>query len=103
MSESFIKAPTELKFICENPTALPTAESLGLEYDGCYKRQKGGRIHALRILDGFLYERGCGYSKEMSSPDIIAFGAISVKEVYQLANQHKKEIKESSIKIKQNG
>lgn len=34
MSESIIKAPTELKFICENPTALPTAESLGLEYDG---------------------------------------------------------------------
>ncbi len=55
MSESIIKAPTELKFICENPTTLPTAESLGLEYDGCYKRQKGGRIRALRILDGFLY------------------------------------------------
>lgn len=70
MSESIIKAPTELKFICENPTALRTAESLGLEYDGCYKRQKGGRIRALRILDGFLYERGCGYSKEMSSPGI---------------------------------
>ena len=70
MSESIIKAPTELKFICENPTALPTAESLDLEYDGCYKRQKDGRIRALRILDGFYMKEVVAYSKEMSSPSI---------------------------------
>lgn len=100
MSENLIKVPTKLKFICENQTKIPTAESLSLEYDNCYKRQKGGRIRALRILDSFLYERGCSYTKEMSSPvtafrscsrlsPYIAFGVISVKEVYQFANQRK--------------
>lgn len=68
MSEKLIKAPSKLKFICENQAKIPTAESLGLEYDNCYKRQKGGRIRALRILDSFLYQRGYGYTKEMSSP-----------------------------------
>ena len=63
MSESIIKAPTELKFICENPTALPTAESLGLEYYGCYKKQKGGRIRALRILDGFYMKEVMAIAK----------------------------------------
>ncbi|MEY8766607.1 MULTISPECIES: FAD-binding domain-containing protein [Francisella] len=111
MSENLVKAPAKLKFICENQTKIPTAESLGLEYDNCYKRQKGGRVRALRILDSFLYQRGCGYTKEMSSPvtafkscsrlsPYIAFGVISIKEVYQLANQRKNEIKVSSIKNK---
>lgn len=63
MSESIIKAPTELKFICENPTALPTAESLGLEYDGWYKRQKGGHIRALRILDVFYMKEVVAIAK----------------------------------------
>lgn len=114
MSEKIVEAPNKLKFICENQTKIPTAGSLGLEYDNCYKRQKGGRVRALRILDSFLYQRGCGYTKEMSSPltafrscsrlsPYIAFGVISIKEVYQLANQRKNEIKASSIKIKQNG
>ncbi|AFX70057.1 deoxyribodipyrimidine photolyase [Francisella tularensis] len=97
MSEKIIRAPTKLKFICENQIKIPTAESLDLEYDDCYKRQKGGRIRALRILDSFLYQRGCGYTKEMSSPvtafkscsrlsPYIAFGVISLKEIYQKAN-----------------
>ncbi|AJI72374.1 hypothetical protein FTDG_01598 [Francisella tularensis subsp. novicida GA99-3548] len=111
MSEKIIRAPTKLKFICENQIKIPTAESLGLEYDNCYKRQKGGRIRALRILDSFLYQRGCSYTKEMSSPvtafkscsrlsPYIAFGVISLKEIYQKATQRKNEIKESRVKNK---
>ena len=111
MSEKVIKAPTKLKFICEDLTSFPTAENLGLEYDNCYKRQKGGRIRELRILDSFLYEKGCGYTKEMSSPvtafkscsrlsPYISFGVISIKEIYQKANQCKNEIKENDIKNK---
>ena len=49
MSENLVKAPTKLKFICENQTKIPTAESPSLEYDNCYKRQKGGRIRALSL------------------------------------------------------
>ncbi|MDE4980469.1 deoxyribodipyrimidine photolyase, partial [Francisella tularensis subsp. holarctica] len=62
MIEKIIRAPTKLKCICENQIKIPTAESLDLAYDDCYKRQKVGRIRALSILDSFLYQRGCGYT-----------------------------------------
>jgi deoxyribodipyrimidine photolyase len=57
--------------------------------------QKGGRIEGLRLLNSFLYERGEGYTKEMSSPVTafkscsrlsvhFAFGTVSIREVFQV-------------------
>lgn len=87
-----------------NSEEIPTAESLGLEVDGCIFRQTGGRSVGIKLLNSFLYERGEGYTKEMSSPvtafnscsrlsPYIAFGALSIKEIFQSAEQRLSELK----------
>ena len=90
---------------------LPSPESLGLQNDGCYLPQKGGRDEALRLLRSFLYERGEGYTKEMSSPVTayescsrlsphLAFGTVSMREVFQATEQRSREIKNQRPKTK---
>ena len=83
---------------------IPTAELLGLEDDGCYLRQKGGRENALKLLNSFLFERGEHYTKEMSSPVTafencsrlsahLAFGNISIREMYQAMQDRSNALK----------
>ena len=73
---------------------LPSAEDLNLEFDGLVKSQKGSREEAERLLNEFLNKSGKNYSTQMSSPltardscsrlsAYIAFGIISVREVFQ--------------------
>lgn len=73
---------------------MPTAADLGLLDDNCLYRQQGGRRRGIALLKSFLYERGEGYTKEMSSPlsatdacsrlsPHIAFGTLSMREIYQ--------------------
>ena len=86
---------------------LPTASSLGLKYDKCAYRQKGGSKNANKLLNSFLYKRGKNYSKEISSPLLafdsgsrlsphISFGTISIREIIKETNKRKKNIKENS-------
>lgn len=80
---------------------LPGYGDLGLVDDCCENALVGGRDKALNLLDSFLNERGKYYSSSMSSPltgasacsrlsPYIAFGCVSVREVYQAAMDRKK-------------
>ena len=73
---------------------LPPPETIGLSFDGCVDRQRGGRAAALSLLDGFLNERGRTYRRAMSSPlqgaeacsrlsPHLAWGSLSIREVAQ--------------------
>lgn len=81
----------------------PKAADLGLKNDHCAKRQKGGRDEAIAILNSFLKVRGEPYTKAMSSPvtaydscsrisPYLAFGVISLREVFQKASLRSREI-----------
>ncbi|MEC7030120.1 MAG: deoxyribodipyrimidine photo-lyase [Pseudomonadota bacterium] len=84
---------------------LPEPGELGLVNDGCQHRQKGGSEEAWECLESFLFKRGEGYTKEMSSPVTavtscsrisphIAFGTISMREVFQATEQRVFELRE---------
>ncbi len=96
-------APTKLKYLEERSESLVTALELGLQEDYVTNVQKGGRNEGLNILKTFLYERGEGYTREMSSPltafescsrlsSHLAFGTLSSREVFQACNRRLKEI-----------
>ena len=94
-----------LQPICKDDLYLPIASEIGLEDDGCLGRQHGGRKQAINYLKTFLYDRGEHYTREMSSPlagdqacsrlsPYIAFGCLSIREVYQAAMRRKGELAE---------
>lgn len=103
MQQSQFTAPKRLQAVDEESELLPTAADLGLAEDGCSQRQFGGRQAALALLDSFLHSRGQGYTKEMSSPVTafdscsrlsahLAFGTLSMREVFQAVEQRKQHI-----------
>jgi deoxyribodipyrimidine photo-lyase len=105
MGRELLLAPLCLRTKDVQSDILPTANELNLADDGCIHRQKGGRKQALALLNSFLYQRGEGYTKEMSSPvtaydscsrlsPYIAFGCISMREVLHAADDRAAEIKE---------
>ncbi|MDC1311917.1 deoxyribodipyrimidine photo-lyase [Burkholderiales bacterium] len=83
---------------------FPSLKKLGLvENNYSDERQTGGRPIALQLLKSFFATRGERYSKEMSSPVTaykscsristhVAFGSISIREIYQSALMKKNEI-----------
>lgn len=105
MTSKIIPKPREIKGPDLISDELPSPTELGLEYDGCYKRQKGGRSEGIKLLRSFLNDRGEKYTKEMSSPltafescsrlsPHIAFGTLSVREIYQSAMKKSQQIYE---------
>ena len=89
--------------------AWPSAEALGLSDDHCTHRQQGGREQGLKLLHTFLFERGEHYTKAMSSPldgwdacsrlsPHIAFGTLSIREIFQQANQRSWSLKNHATK-----
>ena len=103
MSQPALPAPEALASVNIESDAIPTAESLGLKDDNCTQRQKGGRTEGLKLLDSFLYQRGMGYTKEMSSPvtayescsrisAYLAFGCLSMREVYHASQARTQNI-----------
>lgn len=103
MSNPRYKAPTTLTSIDELSDDLPHASELNLCDDHCVKRQTGGRKLGVQMLTSFLSDRGEGYTKEMSSPvtaytscsrlsPYLAFGCLSVREVYHATETKKKSI-----------
>ena len=98
-------APATLTPMAEASDPLPSFEELGLEDDGASYIQVGGRSEGLKLLDSFLNQRGEGYTKEMSSPVTafdtcsrlsahLAFGTLSIREVFHACEQRKREIKQ---------
>ena len=84
---------------------IPTDKDLGLKDDYCLYRQIGGRGKALTELNRFLYKDGEFYTKEMSSPltaekscsrisPYLAFGCLSIREVFHAAEKRVEEIKQ---------
>lgn len=111
MSQACYICPENLTGPSEKNDYLPKADKLGLVDDGCVQRQVGGRERGLRLLDTFLYERGQGYTKEMSSPltavdscsrlsPYLAFGTLSIREVYQATEQRITTIKQSDTQAR---
>lgn len=103
MRQPVVLPPLKLSAIDIQSDILPEAKALGLQDDPCPDRQKGGRAEALSLMDSFLHKRGEFYTKQMSSPVTaydacsrlsahLAFGSISVREVFHWAEWRKAEI-----------
>lgn len=104
MNRPCFKPPHKAIMVNEASDILPLPEELGLAADGLIEKQTGGRTEALKLLNSFLYERGEGYTKEMSSPltafnscsrlsAYLAFGCISMREVLQATDKRTLETK----------
>ena len=111
MNQACYVCPDKLTGPSEKNDYLPSPDKLGLSDDGCIQRQSGGREQGLRLLDTFLHQRGQGYTKEMSSPltavdscsrlsPYLAFGCLSMREVYQATENRIAGIKQSHIPAK---
>ena len=105
MKKPALQAPKVLQSIEEHSEELPHPVELSLPIDAATTLQKGGRSEALKLLNSFLYERGEGYTKEMSSPVTafdscsrlsthLAFGTISMREAFQASERRTQEIKQ---------
>ena len=92
-------------------TAIPTAEILGLQDDGCASPQSGTRKAALALLDSFLDGRGADYRRGMSSPLSgavcctrlsvgLATGAVSVREVLQRLDKARRALVEAPPELR---
>jgi deoxyribodipyrimidine photo-lyase len=100
MKEPIYDAPVKLQKLSHNCDGIPSAKDLGIEDKKNSAIQKGGRSEALKILSSFLSHRGHHYTKKMSSPVTafdscsrlsphLAFGTISIREVFQVAEKEK--------------
>jgi deoxyribodipyrimidine photo-lyase len=96
--------PEGLRGVALEPGAVPEARDLGLAFDACPGRQRGGRAEALSLLGSFLTERGQEYRRAMSSPldgetacsrlsPHLAWGSISGREAARAAAARKGEAK----------
>lgn len=103
MTSSRIPRPIAMDSVEVDPGQMPTLDEFGIHSDECPGRQIGGRSNGIAYLRSFLFERGKHYQKGMSSPltafdtcsrlsPYLAFGALSVREVYQKAVERKKHL-----------
>jgi deoxyribodipyrimidine photo-lyase len=85
---------------------IPEAQELGLRKTQKKNLQIGGEFHASETLQSFLDHRGRDYRKGMSSPvtakdncsrlsPYLAWGCISIKQVYQTLQTRQQEIREA--------
>lgn len=88
---------------------LPDAQALNLRDDGLQSEllQAPGREAGVRLLDSFLHNRGENYQTDMSSPLLgetgcsrlspyIAYGCLSVREIYQAALTRQRQLREAA-------
>ncbi|MDC1433583.1 deoxyribodipyrimidine photo-lyase/cryptochrome family protein [Burkholderiales bacterium] len=86
---------------------MPSVEQLGTSSETCDTPQYGGRSRGLKLLNTFFDYRGESYTKEMSSPltafescsrlsTYLAYGSLSIREVFQFAQARKTDIYEQS-------
>ncbi|MEO1641733.1 MAG: deoxyribodipyrimidine photo-lyase/cryptochrome family protein [Pseudomonadota bacterium] len=105
MARPRLKAPDQIKPHGIGTGTYPSLADLGLEEDPCPQRQAGGRHAALDLMTSFHNTRGRPYRRAMSSPVSafeacsrlsahIAYGTVSMREVYQAAIAAKKRHQE---------
>jgi deoxyribodipyrimidine photo-lyase len=102
MDQPLIAAPKHLPTVQDvDPGTIPSPADFGLEADWCPGRQRGGRKHALLMLNSFFGGRGRNYQFEMSSPltaatscsrlsTHLSTGDVSLREVLQRAYGERK-------------
>ena len=104
MKQHVLVSPTQLKAIEEQSENLPSPAELGFRDVDFTDLQRGGRQEGLKLLHSFLNDRGEGYTREMSSPVTafgtcsrlsahLAFGTLSIREVFQACERRNQEIK----------
>ena len=104
MKQAALPSPTSLPQISEPGDRLPMPEEFGLDDETGNQIQAGGREEALNLLHSFLQQRGQDYTKAMSSPlsaydscsrlsAHIAFGTLSMREVFQACENRKQALK----------
>ena len=104
MQKDTLPAPAKLESIHESSDTIPSLEAMGWAHNSVARTQRGGRDRGLALLQSFLYERGEFYTKQMSSPNTaytscsrlsphLAFGTLSIREVFQSATQRYSELK----------
>lgn len=105
MQQPLFQPPTHLVPLDEFSAPLPTAKSLGLVDPNYRFPVMGGRPAGELVLHSFLYDRGEAYSRAMSSPVTaydscsrlsphLAFGTLSMREVFQATSQRQQQIKD---------
>lgn len=105
MSAPVVAAPALSHAISLTSQDPPSPERLGLANDGAVSPWRGGRRAAIAYLDRFLHETGQTYRSSMSSPltgethcsrlsVALAFGCLSVREVYQATRRRRAELQE---------
>jgi deoxyribodipyrimidine photo-lyase len=111
MNRPLLRIPSIIKVIDENSQDMPSPKDLGLKVEHGKNVQKGGRQKGLELLNSFLYERGEFYTTEMSSPLTafnscsrlsahLAFGTLSMREVFQACEKRNREINQKPFKEK---
>jgi deoxyribodipyrimidine photo-lyase len=94
--------PAALQGFPLDPGPIPEARALGLPFDPCPGRQRGGRAAAEATLASFLDTRGQSYRRAMSSPleaatacsrlsPHLAWGTLSPREAAQAAKTRKQQ------------
>ena len=109
MKTNQVIAPLDIKSVKIKSDNLPKPVQLDLKNDNFNLIQKGGRTEAIKLLSSFTNSRGKYYQIRMSSPLTamnscsrlsahLAFGTISMKEVFQKAESVKGKLdKEDKI------
>ena len=104
MSASLIHPPKKINCINCKSDIIPEALHLSLSSKQAVSPQPATRLAAISNLNSFLHSRGHNYTFEMSSPvtaekscsrisPYLAFGQISVREVYQLTEKRIRELR----------
>jgi len=107
MQQTITPVPKELSSPKLNCGRIQSLKSLGLPPNTKFLTPTGGEDCAHLVLKSFLYERGQHYRSEMSSPvtafesssrlsPYLAWGNISVRQVYKAALARKEELKETA-------
>jgi deoxyribodipyrimidine photo-lyase len=100
MRADVLPPPTGVRGFGLDPGAIPEARDMGLSFDPCPGRQRGGRAQALATLASFLETRGQGYRRAMSAPAAgavacsrlsphLAWGVVSPREAVQAGKARK--------------
>ncbi|MEM6600439.1 MAG: deoxyribodipyrimidine photo-lyase/cryptochrome family protein [Verrucomicrobiota bacterium] len=100
--EKFPQVPQGLDQLLDRSLRSPV--SFDLSSDGERQLQRGGSRPAFELLDSFLQRRGKHFTRDMSSPvtaydacsrlsPYFTYGAISVREAYQLGCDRKLDLK----------
>lgn len=109
MQETILVEPSKISLTKEASDTMPTAKMLSLDDDPNLILQKGGRCEGLKQINEFLYLRGEGYAREMSSPVTaysscsrisphLSFGTLSIREVFQSCQKRSFEIKNAPLR-----